>query len=209
MLNSMERAQVPRNPVLFDSATIMQDALRRRAPVHSRTSPRGAVFGMLLGVVVWGGIRPGLPNPDQVPAPASGPVVAAPSGSSGRSIPLEERVLGEWRDNYRGERTLVLRGDGTATMVVKLAGFARKLFAEKLSFDIEWFIEDGQISLKTVSGRPESKFEMIRKLYGDQATYAILAVESNRMHLLDGDGKTEYDWRRPEAMYEEVASDDR
>jgi len=190
----------------------MQEAPRQRIdpPKAVTSSPRQAAVSLLLGFVAWGGIRSSLPQ--QPDGQARTPVALAVIGDSreaSRVVPLEQRVLGEWRDNYRGERTLILRDDLTGIMEVKLAGFARKLFAEKLYFDIEWSIEDGSISLKTVSGRPEAKFEMIRKLYGDEATYAILEVDASRMHLLDGDGKTEYDWRRPEAMYEEVASDDR
>lgn len=199
-----------------------QDAPRRRSADRAPAgpSPRGIACSLLLGLAAWSGLRDGLP--ETPPAHDRATVFQSldrqqaahltsltGEGTHTAETPLATRVLGEWRDHYRGERTLILRSDGTATMIVVLAGFAKKLFAERLTFDIEWSLDGGEISLKTMSGQPASKFEMIRKLYGDQATYKVLSVDGEQMRLLDGDGKTEYDWRRPETMYDEVAIDER
>jgi hypothetical protein len=124
------------------------------------------------------------------------------------SLPPEQKVLGVWRDFYRGERTLTLHADGTGTMVVKLAGMAKKLFAETLQFDLTWEFEEGRLVMSTVDGRPASKFELIRKLYGDRADYEVLELTADQMRLRDLGGKTQYDWRRPENLYEDVALDD-
>jgi hypothetical protein len=148
------------------------------------------------------------------PKPGDGPEMEVASGSgvatTGDPVPLspEQQVLGVWRDFYRGERTLTLNGDGTGTMVVRLAGVAKKLFAETLEFDLAWEFEDGQLVMSTVAGRPASKFEVIRKLYGDRADYEVLEITPDQMRLRDAGGKTEYDWRRPEKLYEDVALDD-
>lgn len=136
--------------------------------------------------------------------------------SSGKAVPEaapevmapEQRVLGVWRDFYRGERTLTLNSDGSGTMVVKLGGVAKKLFAETLQFDLVWQFEEGRLVMSTVDGRPASKFELIRKLYGDRADYDVLELTADQMRLRDFGGKTEYDWRRPEKLYEDVALDD-
>ena len=124
------------------------------------------------------------------------------------SLSPEQKVLGVWRDFYRGERTLTLHADGTGTMVVKLAGMAKKLFAETLQFDLTWEFEEGRLVMSTVDGRPASKFELIRKLYGDRADYEVLELTAEQMRLRDAGGKTQYDWRRPENLYEDVALDD-
>lgn len=124
------------------------------------------------------------------------------------SLSPEQKVLGVWRDFYRGERTLTLHADGTGTMVVKLAGMAKKLFAETLQFDLTWEFEEGRLVMSTVDGRPASKFELIRKLYGDRADYEVLELTADQMRLRDAGGKTQYDWRRPENLYEDVALDD-
>lgn len=138
---------------------------------------------------------------------AVSPLDAVADSASG-SLSPEQQVLGVWRDFYRGERTLTLHSDGTGTMVVKLAGVAKKLFAETLQFDLTWEFEEGRLVMSTVDGRPASKFELIRKLYGDRADYEVLELTADQMRLRDAGGKTEYDWRRPEKLYEDVALDD-
>ncbi|MFN9370863.1 MAG: hypothetical protein ACK6D3_03160 [Planctomycetaceae bacterium] len=141
------------------------------------------------------------------PSVTDAPVDAFP-GSAPEATSPEQQVLGVWRDFYRGERTLTLKADGTGTMVVKLAGMAKKLFAETLQFDLTWGFEEGLLVMSTVDGRPASKFEVIRKLYGDRAEYEVLELTSDQMRLKDAGGKTEYDWRRPEKLYEDLALDE-
>ncbi|MFM8285488.1 MAG: hypothetical protein ACKOGA_02015 [Planctomycetaceae bacterium] len=110
----------------------------------------------------------------------------------------ESQMLGVWRDYYRGERTLTLNSDGTGQMVVVLAGFAKKMFAERLSFEVAWSLEGGLLVMETRSGQPESKFQLIRKLYGDRAEYDLLSVDPQVMRWRDAGGKTEYEWSRLE-----------
>jgi hypothetical protein len=106
-------------------------------------------------------------------------------------------IAGEWEDEYQGKRHLTVSGDGTGKMVVDLEGIAKKVFAARLSFDIEWTLADGTITMKTLGGEPKSKTNMVLKLYGNEAQYKILELTADRMLLLDGDGKTQYDWHRP------------
>ena len=110
----------------------------------------------------------------------------------------ESRLLGVWRDYYRGERTLTLNADGTGQMVVVLAGFAKKMFAERLSFEVDWSLDGDLLIMETRSGQPESKFQLIRKLYGDRAEYNLLSVDPQLMRWRDAGGKTEYEWSRLE-----------
>jgi len=186
---------------------------------------------ILIGAAWWGYDRHGesqhrLPtgearsvrglSSDSVAAPAIAEDVAQGVAANSGDLPEDEsalspqekQVLGVWRDFYRGERTLTLHADGTGSMVVRLAGVAKKLFAETLEFDLAWGFEDGRLVMSTVAGRPASKFEVIRKLYGDRADYEVLEVSPDQMRLRDAGGKTEYDWRRPEKLYEDVALDD-
>ena len=203
-----------------------------------RRSLRGRAwwaFALVVGGAWWAWDRPTQRSTDPAPTPiqdvasrnslrhsvdpadntelVEGAPIVPPSGemapdSPGEALAPEQRVLGVWRDFYRGERTLTLNADGTGTMVVKLAGMAKKLFAETLQFDLTWQFEDGRLVMSTVDGRPASKFELIRKLYGDRADYEVLELTADQMRLRDAGGKTEYDWRRPEKLYEDVALDD-
>ena len=57
--------------------------------------------------------------------------------------------------------------------------------------------------MKTLGGEPKSKVQLVLKLYGSEADYKILELTDERMLLLDADGKTKYDWRRPGATVAE------
>lgn len=109
---------------------------------------------------------------------------------------LVDRVIGEWEDDYRGKRRLIVRKDGTATMIVRPEGIGKKLFAEKLEFQIEWTHEDDRIVMITTGGEPKAKTNLVLRLYGDRAEYTILNVDDKQLLLLDADGETKFDWRR-------------
>src|SRR5262249_17144213 len=63
------------------------------------------------------------------------PVLALAVGRGSESEPapsdveLRQRVLGIWEDEYQGHRTMTVRRDGTATMVVVLHGWKAKVYA--------------------------------------------------------------------------------
>ena len=108
-------------------------------------------------------------------------------------------VVGNWEDDYRGKRHLTVHDDGTGTMVVEPDGIGKKLFAARLEFDLQWSLDGERITMKTLGGTPKQKVQLILKLYGSEADYAVVELTDERMLLLDADGKTRYDWRRPEA----------
>jgi hypothetical protein len=123
---------------------------------------------------------------------------ADPTGAHDSNARCRAKVLGEWEDDYQGKRHLTVNDDGTGTMVVDLDGIGKKLFAARLAFDLEWSVADGRIVMKTLGGEPKAKVQLVLKLYGSEADYKILELTDERMLLLDADGKTKYDWRRPE-----------
>ena len=123
----------------------------------------------------------------------------SPSGARDSDTRCLAKIVGEWEDDYRGKRHLTVSDDGSGTMVVELDGIGKKLFAARLTFDLEWSVADGRVAMKTLGGEPKSKAQLVLKLYGNEAEYKILELTDDRMLLLDGDGKTKYDWRRPGA----------
>jgi hypothetical protein len=107
-------------------------------------------------------------------------------------------IVGKWEDDYRGKRHLTVGDDGAGTMVVEPDGLGRALFADRLSFDLVWSISDGRVTMRMLGGEPESKVNLILKLHGREAVYRILNLDDDQMLLLDPNGQTRYDWRRPE-----------
>ena len=91
---------------------------------------------------------------------------------------------------------MTLREDGTGTMVVELRGWKAALYASRLRFDMTWSVENGQLKRQTHGGEPTGKVKTILRLMGDRVAERILELTSDRLLLLDGDGKKRYDWRR-------------
>jgi hypothetical protein len=105
-------------------------------------------------------------------------------------------AVGTWQDFYHGQRTLTLRPDGTATMVVELSGWKARLFTRRLELDIVWSIEDGKMHRRTVGGRPADKVEFVNKRSGVQVAEPIRSLTRDDMILVDQDGSRQYHWRR-------------
>jgi hypothetical protein len=149
-------------------------------------------------------------NPSSEPVPAAiggrrgNPSLA--TGHAGTSLrqghastPDEEArqlVVGVWEDDYQGQRTLTVRPDGTATMVVEFDGWKARLFTPRLQIETTWAIEAGHFNRRTVGGEPADKVEFVKNRVGDRASDKIVKVTANRMQLIDQDGQTQYDWRR-------------
>jgi hypothetical protein len=115
-------------------------------------------------------------------------------------LPSDERcrelVVGTWKDEYQGQRTMTVRPDGTATMIVELEGMSAKLYASRMTFEEKWSIDRGQLKLKAVGGEPEVRVNLILSMMGDTSDLKILDLTTDRMLLLDADGTTKYDWKR-------------
>jgi len=105
-------------------------------------------------------------------------------------------VLGIWEDDYQGHRTLTIRPDGTATMVVMLKGWKASLYASRLQFEMTWSIQGGHLKKRTTSGQPAGKVKTILAMMGDRVDEPILELTADRLLLLDQNGKKRYDWRR-------------
>jgi hypothetical protein len=123
----------------------------------------------------------------------------SPSGARDSDARCRAKIVGEWEDDYQGKRHLTVNEDGSGTMVVELDGIGKRLFAARLAFDLDWSVADGRVVMKTLGGEPKSKVQLVLKLYGSEADYKILELTDERMLLMDADGKTKYDWRRPGA----------
>ena len=105
-------------------------------------------------------------------------------------------VLGTWADEYQGKRTMTLNDDGTGTMIMELSGWRAVLSAPRLKFNMKWSVEGGHLKKQTISGEPETQVRIILKTMGDHVDEPILELTEDRLLLLDGDGKTKYDWKR-------------
>ena len=109
---------------------------------------------------------------------------------------IRQRLVGVWEDDYQGRRTMTIREDGTATMVVQLSGWKSVLYASRLEFWMVWSVQDGRLKKQTTGGKPSGKVNAILKMMGNSVTEKILEVTADRLVLLDQNGKRRYEWRR-------------
>lgn len=109
---------------------------------------------------------------------------------------LQAMAVGTWRDFHHGRRTLTLRADGTATMVVELSGIKARLFTPRLVLDIVWSIEDGKMHRRTTGGRPADKVAFVNQRAGVAVAEPIVSLDEDRMVLRDQNAKQTYKWRR-------------
>ena len=190
----------------------MQDSKQSARPASYRVATLLGLVVMLLAVTL--AIRPDrgrepvtLAVGRSVPSTPSTPSSKTPSTKtpstkipSTKILSRDERfrraAIGTWRDFYRGKRTMTLREDGTATMVVELSGLKARLFTPRLELDIVWSIEDGRMKRRTVGGTPADKIEFVNRRAGRQVAEPILELTEDRLRLLDKNGTTRYDWRR-------------
>lgn len=130
------------------------------------------------------------------PAPelAVGSAAASATGQSDEQ--LRRAAVGTWQDFYHGTRTLTLREDGTATMVVEFGGLKARLFTPRLRLDLTWTIENGRMTRRTLGGDPEDKVQFVVDRVGGLAVETILDLGAARMLLAEPDGSQRYQWQR-------------
>jgi hypothetical protein len=127
------------------------------------------------------------------PEGGTGTAVAGPTD---RDRSLHQLAVGTWEDEYQGKRTMTLRADGSAVMVVELQGLKASLFASRLVFEMTWAVRQGRLIKETLRGEPADKVALILKIMGNRVEEEILQITDGRLKLLDEDGKTVYDWNR-------------
>jgi hypothetical protein len=122
--------------------------------------------------------------------------VTAPPTLANPDQQYRELAIGTWQDFYHGKRTLILRPDGTATMIVELSGLKARLFTPRLQLDIVWSIEGGKMHRRTVGGVPADKVEFVNRRAGVAVAEPIVELTPSRMVLRDQNGSPDYHWQR-------------
>ena len=166
--------------------------------------PRRKRIALLMLVVIGAAVAlAGLRCNSNETSPRVGPASApstnpASNPASDKDARFRKLVLGTWADEYKGKRTMTIRPDGTATMLVELDGITSIMFASKMRFDMVWAVQGGRLKKQTFGGEPAGRVRLILAMMGDRVDEPILELTAKRLLLLDADGKTKYDWRRVE-----------
>ncbi len=168
-----------------------QDAFRR-PPLRTLAAALVGLFVLLAGAAICLKLR----SPRAVTLALPGSSARTAASKPDRDGQLRRLAVGTWQDSYQGRRTLTLRPDGTATMVVELTGIKARLFTPRLELDIAWSIDEGKMRRRTLGGRPADKVEFVNRRAGVAVAEPVLQLTEQRMILLDQDGSRKYTWRR-------------
>jgi hypothetical protein len=96
----------------------------------------------------------------------------------------KQKLLGSWRDDYYGERTMTFHADGTGTMLIKLGDpVSRALYGEKLLFNLSWEDRDGVLVMQFTGGEPKNAVATLSKIFGERHEQRIELLTDSELHL--------------------------
>ena len=172
---------------------------RRRKARPYRMAVTATAWAALAAVAILAGWLHFQGNAPFVPlaTPAAGGK-ATPGATSDAEADLRLRQLaiGTWQDSYHGRRTLTLRPDGTATMVIEFSGIKARLFTPRLRLDLTWSVRNGHMWRRITGGQPPAKVAFVVQRVGEVAVESIEALSAAQMQLRDVQTKQRYRWQR-------------
>jgi hypothetical protein len=98
------------------------------------------------------------------------------------------RLVGCWQDSFFGKRTLILKADGTARMVLDLDFAGQLLYGKRLDFDMRWSLDGAKVVIEIISGRPEKAAKSAMKTWGEIYEYNLECVEDHEVQMRSSDG---------------------
>ena len=125
-----------------------------------------------------------------------------PVGESASDMPVVSstfdvrRLVGSWRDSFCGQRTLTLKADGSATMLLELDFAGRLLYGKRLEFDMRWSMNKSILTFEIVTGHPVDAARSAMKVWGEKFEYRLTQLDDEQMHGWARDDSTLYKLRR-------------
>ncbi len=107
------------------------------------------------------------------------------------------RLVGKWEQTKSTSRQiLTIDENGTATMVIEPQGIWTAVLGNKVTVNIEWSLNAGKLTLRTVGGSPENKLQYINQLWGSEFVREIHTIEDKMFTLRDTKGDVSQKWIR-------------
>lgn len=131
--------------------------------------------------------------PDQATATTDQTTATAPDREQTR---LSRLLVGQWRQDYFGKRTLTVNADGTASMTILPSSVWAIGFGPKIELTMFWSVTDGHLDYGISGGVPEDKVQLATKTWGDHWVEQIVELDEQKLDLLSVDGSTHSIWYR-------------
>lgn len=158
-------------------------------------------------------IRPALPadasaeptaSPDNQPAVTTTEVIeealenttaADPTPDEpAKKSPLQQ-LVGTWFQERFGRRTLTIRSDGTALMIIEPSDVFAFAFGKRVEVQLTWEFDGDRAKYRVVDGSPKDKLELAKKSWGDAWDEQVVDITEMSFVLVGADG-VRYEWRR-------------
>lgn len=148
---------------------------------------------------------PGATVDDMPPQPTEAVTVAHETSDDGQSRPTfspkltnvsASQLIGRWRDSFFGTRTLTLKADGTATMVLDLDFAGRLLYGKRLEFDMKWSLKNGVVTIDILEGRPAAASKSATGAWGSRYQYLLDRVDAEAVEMRSSDGAMNHTLKR-------------
>jgi hypothetical protein len=108
---------------------------------------------------------------------------------------LAEQLVGVWKLQRHGERTLHLNADGTATAEVTLNMIGALMYGERMTLQLNWTLDAGVMTQTITSGTPPEAVNRLIRDWGDRREYRVIEVNDEQLVLSevgdDGGGDRE------------------
>ena len=107
------------------------------------------------------------------------------------------RLVGRWEQTKSTSRQiLTIEENGKATMIVEPQGLWTAVLGDRVTINIEWSLNQGKLTLRTIGGSPESKVDYIKQLWGEEFVREIHSIENKMFTLRDDSGEVNQKWIR-------------
>jgi len=130
--------------------------------------------------------------------PATGPEDAGPPAEqiAPETARLSNLIVGSWKQNFYGERTLTVKSDGTASMTILPSGVFALGFGPKIDLTMFWSVKDGHLDYRVSGGTPADKVKLAASTWGDHWVEKIIELTDTKLDLLSVDGSSHSIWER-------------
>ena len=109
---------------------------------------------------------------------------------------LSKLIVGSWKQNFYGERTLTVKSDGTASMTILPSGVFTLGFGPKIDLTMFWAVKDGHLDYGVSGGTPADKVKLAASTWGDHWVEKIIELTDTKLDLLSVDGSSHSIWER-------------
>ncbi len=125
------------------------------------------------------------------------PVVEADPTAASVPFPFDaQRLVGSWRDSFCGQRTLTLKADGTATMLLELDFARRLLYGKRLTFEMRWSVNESILTFEILAGTPLDAARSAMKIWGEKFEYRVVQLDDEQLQAWASDDSALYKLRR-------------